>query len=118
LDTETQIADKIVSTAIVSLTLAVSRKPRGVTPEVGYVVTSDPDRSKETYGSQPGYTVTASSETVLQLVLAKLNKHTINEGTGLFIRTRALERPWFDISIDELPHELVLKIAKVYPLRA
>lgn len=119
MDADEHTANRILSTARCTLTLAVSRNPRGSVPEIGYVLTSDPNHPKGGYGSKPGYTVTTLSQTMLALVLVRLKELRIpNAGTSVVIREYAYNRPWFDISIDELPHELVMKVAAIHAIKA
>ena len=121
MDIETQAAaDKVLSVAMCLLTLAVSRRKREEVLKVGYVVTSDLTRSREAHASPPGLTTIAgSSPAVLRLVCEKLRERsTALADGGLVIRQVSYGYPWFDISVTESPHEIVMKVTKIHPIKA
>lgn len=120
MDTNTQAAQKIVTVAMCVLALAVARRKRADALGAGYVVTIDPDRSREAHSSSPGITaVVAPSSTVLDLVRDKLRAQNVAPAdAGLLIRHTVIGRPWFDISVKESPHEIVMTVATIHPIRA
>ncbi len=120
MNTDTQTAQKIVTVAMCVLTLAVSRRRRDEVLGVGYVVTSDPGRSREAHGPLLGHHALAeASPAVLRLVSEKLRERSVGPvDTGPLVRRDSMGCPWFDISVNESPHEIVMKIAKIYPIKA
>ncbi len=117
---ETQAAEKVLSVAMCVLALAVARRAREDALKAGYVVTCDLTRSRENHDFLPGLTaVVESSPNVLRLVREKLRERNVSPADdGLVIRQVTLGRPWFDVSVNESPHEIVMKIAKIHPIKA